>query len=320
MNETFTLFPIAAYWAHLQGLVLHPHLPSLTIFGFLIGGITGFFGVGGRLLMAPLLNTFFNIPYNVAVGSNLSQMMGTSTMNLIRFKRMRSIDYKLSALMLIGTVFGMELGVQALEFLTKAGSFQLLGKSVGVLHLTMSLVYSALLLWIGMIVYREAKASQQDGLAQGLLSTHQPVMTARLQHIQLPPMVSLPVSGIEAISLWVILGVGMATGLLIGFLGAGGGFIRMPALIYVIGCPMVVAIGTDIFEGFFSIGYGTLSHSFKGNIDLILVVLLLISSALGNQIGAVLAKNSANPKVRQLFAFIAFAVVILLLTKIAFYL
>jgi len=318
MDDLSSFFPIAAYWAHLQGLTLHPHLLGLTIFGFLVGGITGFFGVGGRLLMSPLLNALFNIPYNVTVGSDLSQMMGTSTLNLIRFKRMRSIDYKLSAIMLVGTIGGVEIGVQALELLKKAGTFHLFGKSIGYLPLIMSLVYSALLLWIGMIVYREAKASQQDGLVQGLLTTQQPAMTARLQHIHLPPMVSLPVSGIEVISLWVILGVGMATGLLVGFLGAGGGFIRMPALIYVIGCPMVVAIGTDIFEGFFSIGYGTLSHSLKGNIDLLLVVVLLTSSTLGNQTGAVLAKKGGNPKIRQLFAFIAFAVVFILITKFAF--
>jgi uncharacterized protein len=317
MDGTPSLFPIAVYWAHIQGIEIHPHLFGLMVFGFLVGSVTGFFGVGGRLLMSPLLNTLFNIPYNVAVGSDLCQMTGTSTLNLFRFKRMRSIDYKLSAIMLIGTILGVEIGVQILELLKKAGMFHLLGKSIGYLPLIMSLVYCTLLLWIGMIVYREAKASQQDSLVQGLISPHQPAMTARLQHIQLPPMVSLPVSGIEAISLWVILGVGMATGLLVGFLGAGGGFIRMPALIYVIGCPMVVAIGTDIFEGFFSMGYGTLSHSLKGNIDLLLVVVLLITSTLGNQVGAVLAKKSSNPKVRQLFAFIAFAVVILLLTKIA---
>ncbi|MFH0789211.1 MAG: sulfite exporter TauE/SafE family protein [Pseudomonadota bacterium] len=317
MDGTPTLFPIAAYWAHIQGIEIHPQLIGLIVFGFLVGGVTGFFGVGGRLLMSPLLNTLFNVPYNVAVGSDLSQMMGTSTLNLLRFKRMRSIDFKLSALMLIGTIFGVEVGVRVLELLKQAGTFNLLGKSIGYLPLIMSLVYSTLLLWIGMIVYREAKASQQDGMAQGLISAYQPAMTARLQHIHLPPMVSLPVSGIEVISLWVILGVGMVTGLLVGFLGAGGGFIRMPALIYVIGCPMVVAIGTDIFESFFSIGYGTLSHSLKGNIDLILVVVLLTSSTLGNQIGAVLAKRSGNPKVRQLFAFIAFAVVILLMTKMA---
>ena len=316
MDPSFHFFPIASYWAQIQGLQIHPNLTGLIVFGFLIGGVTGFFGVGGRLLTSPLLNVLFNVPYNVAVGSDLCQMMGTSTMNILRFKRMSRIDYKLGGWMLAGTIIGVEGGARLLELLKQAGKFSLQGISIAYLPLVMSLVYSALLLWIGLIIYREARASGQEGPADGLISPYQPAMTARLQHIHLPPMITLPVSGIEAISLWVILGVGMTTGLLVGFLGAGGGFIRMPALIYVIGCPMVVAIGTDLFEGIFSLGYGTLSHSLKGNIDLILVVVLLITGSLGNQIGGVLAKRLTNPNLRQIFAFIAFAVVILLVVKL----
>lgn len=307
-----TPFPIASYWAHIQGLEIHLSLIALVVFGFLVGGLTGFFGVGGRLLMSPLLNALFNVPYNVAVGSDLCQMMGTSTINILRFKRMNSIDFKLGGWMLTGTIIGVEGGVRLLEILKQAGSFNLLGLSVRYLPLIMTLAYSALLLWIGMIVYREAKASRQESPADGMMASYQPAITARLQHIHLPPMISLPLSGIETISLWVILGVGTATGLLIGFLGAGGGFIRMPALIYVIGCPMVVAIGTDLFESIFSLAYGTLSHSLKGNIDLILVLILLVFSTMGHQIGGVLAKRTASPGVRQFFAFIAFAVVLLL--------
>lgn len=319
MGATSTFFPIASYWAQVQGIEIHPSLIGLIVFGFLIGGITGFFGVGGRLLTSPLLNTLFNVPYNVAVGSDLCQMMGTSTLNVLRFKRMSRIDFKLGGWMLAGTIIGVEGGVRLLELLKKAGTFTLLGKSIGFLPLIMTLVYSSLLLWIGIIVYKEAKAAVQEGRVEGIISPYQPAMTARLQHIQLPPMITLPVSGIEAISLWVILGVGMTTGLLVGFLGAGGGFIRMPALIYVIGCPMVVAIGTDLFESIFSLGYGTLTHSFKGNIDLILVVVLLTTGSLGNQIGVILAKRITNPKVKQIYAFITFTVVILLVVKLVFY-
>jgi uncharacterized protein len=314
--NTSHFFPIAAYWAQIQGLQIHPHLAGLIIFGFLVGGITGFFGVGGRLLTSPLLNGLFNIPFNVAVGSDLCQMMGTSTMNILRFKRMSRIDFKLGSWMLTGTIIGVEVGARILELLKEAGRFTLLGKSYGFLPLVMSLVYSALLLWIGLIIYREARATGIEGSADGLTSPYQPAMTARLQHIHLPPMIALPVSGIEAISLWVILGVGMATGFLVGFLGAGGGFIRMPALIYVIGCPMVVAIGTDLFESIFSLGYGTLTHSFKGNIDLILVMILLITGSLGNQLGGILAKRLPNPNLRQIFAYVTFAVVILLAVKL----
>ncbi len=316
MDTFFDFFPIALYWARIQGVQIHPSLAGLIVFGFLVGGVTGFFGVGGRLLTSPLLNALFNIPYNVAVGSDLCQMMGTSTMNILRFKRMSRIDYKLGSWMLAGTIIGVEGGVRLLELLKGAGTFNLQGKSITYLPLIMTLVYSALLLWIGMIIYRESRAVGKEGPVDGLTAPYQPAMTAKLQHIQLPPMITLPVSGIEAISLWVIIGMGLATGLLVGFLGAGGGFVRMPALIYVIGCPMVVAIGTDLFESIFSLGYGTLSHSLHGNIDLILVVVLLITGNLGNQIGGVLGKRLTNPNLRQIFAFILFAAVILLVVKL----
>jgi uncharacterized protein len=316
MNPGLTLFPIADYWAHLQGVTLHLSLTGLTIFGFLVGALTGFFGIGGRLLTAPLLNILFNIPFNVAVGSDICQMMGTSTSNMLRFKRMNRIDFTLAGWMLIGTVAGMEGGARILEFLKNTGALHLFHWSISFLTLSMTLVYSVLLLWIGAIIYREAKASQQEGLLGGGVPPYQPAMTARLQHIQLPPMIALPVSGIEAISLWVVLGVGLATGLLVGLLGSGGVFIRMPALVYVIGCPMVVAIGTDLLESIFSIGFGVLSHSLKGNIDFVLMFVLLITGSLGNQVGSVLAKRTTNPLVRQGFAYIAFMVVILLLGKL----
>ncbi|MBA4392961.1 MAG: hypothetical protein C0407_05360 [Desulfobacca sp.] len=315
MSGNPSFFPIATYWAQIQGIQCYPNFWALILVGFLVGGVTGYFGVGGRLLLSPLMNALFNIPYNVAVGSDLCQMMGTSTSSMLRFKRMGSIDFKLGAWMLAGTIAGVEIGVQILEILKHAGTFSVLGKSIAYLHLVMSILYSAVLIWIGMIVYREAKGTSPEQMGDGFVPAYQPAMTAKLQHIQLPPMISLPVSGIEIISLWVILGVGLATGLLVGLLGAGGGFIRMPALIYVVGCPMVVAIGTDLFESLFSLGYGTLSHSLKGNIDLILVVILLITSNLGNQIGGFLAKRTANLKIRQLFAFITLAVVVLLILK-----
>ena len=171
MGASSTLFPIASYWAHVQGIVIHPSLPGLVVFGFLVGGVTGFFGVGGRLLMSPLLNALFNVPYNVAVGSDLCQMMGASAVNSLRFKRMNSIDYKLGGWMLTGTIIGVEGGVRVLEFLKHLGSSSFLGMSVHYLPLVMTLTYSALLLWIGMIVYREAKASQQEGLVDGIMAS-----------------------------------------------------------------------------------------------------------------------------------------------------
>jgi uncharacterized protein len=316
MENLAALFPLSLFWARGQGLSPYLSIPALIFFGLMAGVMIGFFGGGGRFLIVPLLHGFFSIPYNVAIGSDVGQMTGISTLNMLRFKRFSSIDFKLSGWMLIGTLAGVETGAQLLEALKGLGSFAGWGITIRPLSLVLTLVYGIILVWIGTMVYREARGNQCEVPTEGLFMANPPAMTARLQHIHLPPMISLPVSGIAAISLWVILGIGFISGLLVGFLGGGGGFIRMPALVYVVGCPMVVAIGTDLFESVFSMAYGTMSHTLKGNIDPLLVMIILICGALGTMTGGVLARRFCDPKIRQFFAYFAFAVVLFLLARL----
>ena len=115
-------------------------------------------------------------------------------------------------------------------------------------------------------------------------------------------MISLPGSGIAEISLWVVLGVGMITGVLAGALGVGGGFIRMPMMIYLLGVPTHVAVGTDLFEIVFSAGYGTLTHALKGNVDVLMALVMQTGAAVGAQIGAVATRYFAGPRIRLAFS------------------
>ena len=203
-----------------------------------------------------------------------------STLNLMKFKGLQ-LDYKLGGFMLIGTVVGVEGGSADNGVVETFRPFLVLGRPVQYLDLVLSIFYVALLLWIGLVVYREARGAS-DGEGEAGFSPAEPTaLTAKPQHLRLPPMISLPVSGIESISLWIIILVGVITGLLVGLLGVGGAFIRLPAFIYLIGCPMAVAIGTDFFENLFSMGYGTLTHSMKGNVDPLLVLVLLVTVVLG---------------------------------------
>jgi hypothetical protein len=318
MDNLSSIFPIAAYWAGIQDLNFHGNLWLVIFLGVVVGILIGIFGIAGRFLMPPFLNVFFNFPYNVAVGSDLGQMLGTSFMNLIKFKGMHNVDYKLGGIMLVGTIVGVELGAQLLEWLKGFGNIPVLGLTIHIMDLVLSGFYSALLLWIGLVVYREARGVGGVEVEGGFLAGEQPAITAKLQHIRIPPMVSLPVSGIEAISIWIIILTGLITGLLVGLLGVGGGFIRLPAFIYVIGCPMVVAIGTDFFENIFSMGYGTFTHSLKGNVDLLLVAVLLVSVALGSQIGVGIIRRIRQQKIRVVFAYIAFGTILLMGVKLVF--
>jgi hypothetical protein len=137
-------------------------------------------------------------------------------------------------------------------------------------------------------------ASRQDA------SAFQPV-TRSIQRLNLWPMVSLPTSGVKSISLWVILAVSFVGGLFSGFLGGGAGYIRMPSMVYVLGIPTHLAVGTDLFEIIISASYGTFTHAIKGNVDILIALVMHTGAAIGAQIGAISTQYFAGPKIRLLF-------------------
>jgi uncharacterized membrane protein YfcA len=138
----------------------------------------------------------------------------------------------------------------------------------------------------------------------------------RVWGIRLRPMVSLPVSGVESISVWPSLGVGFATGVLAGMLGVGGGFIRMPAWVYLLGIPTHVAVGTDLFEIVFSAGYGTVTHALKGNVDVLMALVMQTGAAIGAQLGAQGTRYVSGPRLRIAFAFLPLLGAVLLIINL----
>jgi uncharacterized membrane protein YfcA len=291
-------------------------LLGLIILGLFIGLLTGSFGVGSGFLMAPFLNLVGNIPYNVAVGSDLTQMLGSATLANLRQRALGFVDYKLGLLLFVGGVVGVECGAQLLQVLKYAGDAPLGGHRLGWLQLFMTVVYVLLLGWIGFALYSKTKASRQTAEAAAPSEPTVILEGSRLQTINLPPLVSLPVSGVESISLWLILGVGWVSGLLTGLLGVSGAFIRMPALIYVLGVPTVVSLGTNLFGLLILATYGTLSHSVKGNVDLVLVIILLIATTIGNQLGTSLQRTIVGPRSIHVYTLILFATIILMIMKL----
>ncbi len=292
--------------------------PFLILFGLVIGALGGFFGVGGGFLMVPMLNVLFGVPYNIAVGSDLGQMCGMSSAATVRHMRFGNIDFKLGLLMIVGTASGVEAGAWVLEVLKHAGTVSIAGHEVETMSLVMSVVYALLLILLGQAMVRESVRTMRRMKGEVGLSAEVPAspVVLKLRTLRLKPMVSLPASGIESISLWVILAIGFATGLLSGMLGVGGGFIRMPALVYILGCPTVVAVGTDLFEIMFSSGYGVLTHSLKGNVNLVLVLALLIGTAVGAQVGASYTRKAGGPWVRFGFGCLAFVGVFMVVLKL----
>jgi uncharacterized membrane protein YfcA len=291
-------------------------LATLLILGFCLGLLGGFFGGASGFLMAPLLNLVGHIPYNVAVGTELSMMVGTATVANLRQRGLGYIDYKLGILLVLGGVIGLEIGAQLLEYLTYAGAVTLWSRKISLLQLVMTLVYGGFLAWIGSQVYREVRSVHQAEPSAGAPGLASISITSRLQRVALPPLVSLPLSGVEAVSLWVIVGIGAVTGLLTGLMGVSGSFIRMPALIYILGIPTVVSIDTNLFNYLILALYGALTHSVKGNVDLLLMAILLVTTVPGSQCGVWLRKKLSGPRPQLLFTGIICAIIITMLWKV----
>src|SRR5258708_21985763 len=122
-----------------------------------------------------------------------------------------------------------------------------------------------------------------------------------VHRISLPAHVSLPVSGIPGISIWAIVFVSFIGGFFSGFLGGGAGYIRMPCFIYLLGIPTHIAIGTDLFEIVISASYGTVTHALKGNVDILIALVMHTGAAIGAQIGATGTQFFMGPRIRLAF-------------------
>jgi uncharacterized protein len=278
-------FPIA-------GVTVNPVL--LAGIGFLVGILGGFFGVGGGFLAGPFM-FWAGVPMNFVVGTDLAHMTGKSIVASKRHRTMGHVDVKLGAVMVLGTMTGVEVGAQVIESLKKSGRVDTV---IGVSYIVILLAISAFTAWESLRAIRMIRTDQMDVKdALGITG-----LAEKVHGIKLWPMISFPASGISSISLWTILGVGFITGVLSGSLGVGGGFIRMPLLVYVVGLPTHVAVGTDLFEIVFSSGFGTLTHALKGNVDILMALVMQTGAAVGAQIGATSTRFFAGPKIRLLFS------------------
>ena len=292
-------FPIA-------GVVINPLF--LIGVGFLVGILGGFFGVGGGFLAGPML-FWTGMPVNMVVGTDLAHMTGKSIVASSRHRTLGHVDIRLGLVMIVGTVVGVEIGAQLIELLEDTGQVDLV---VGIAYIVILSIISFFTAWESIRALRMIRAQSLD--VKDVLSFQS--IAKRMHSIRLWPMVSFPGSGIASVSIWVVLGVGLISGILAGFLGVGGGFIRMPLLVYVIGVPTHVAVGTDLFEIVFSSGYGTITHALKGNVDIFIALVMQTGAAIGAQIGAVSTRYFAGPRIRLLFSVLPLIGAILVLIRL----
>jgi uncharacterized membrane protein YfcA len=290
----------------------------LIIVGFLVGILGGFFGVGGGFIAAPAL-FWTGMPLNIVVGTDLAHMTGKSIVAAKRHSALGHVDIRLGMVMVAGTVLGIEVGAQLIELLKKTGQVD---HVIGITYIVVLVGIGSFTAWEAIsalrLMSKEHEKARQDGLERADMEDILAFqgLARRLLRIRLWPMISFPVSGIAEVSMWIVLGVGFFTGILAGFLGVGGGFIRMPMLVYFIGVPTHIAVGTDLFEIIISAGYGTLTHALKGNVDILVALVMQTGAAVGAQIGAASTTYVAGPRIRLFFSALPFVGAIIILLRL----
>ncbi len=273
----------------------------LAVVGFLIGILGGFFGVGGSFIAGPALRAV-GLDWNFAVGTDLAHIVGKSVVAAKRHRALGNVDLKLGLIMAFGTIAGAELGAQLIQMLKRAGNVNFV---VSIVSITVYLGISTFMLWESRKTLTAQKSRARRGVVKGKTAKHDESafehVTHAIHRLRLWPMVALPTSGVKAISLWVILLVAFVGGLFSGFLGGGAGYIRMPSMVYVLGIPTHLAVGTDLFEIIISASYGTFTHAVKGNVDILIALVMHTGAAIGAQIGAISTQYFTGPKIRLAF-------------------
>jgi uncharacterized membrane protein YfcA len=285
-------------------------LPGIVLIGLAIGILSGLFGVGGGFLLTPVLKIVLGIPYPVAVGSSLVQISLNSAVSAYNHGRDHNVDLKLGILLAAGALVGADLGVRLHSILKGGAALLLNGRAVAPLDLVLNLLFLVLLTGVGVFILLETGRPSRGQEAETVISRY-------LQRLRLRPLGSFPRSGLARYSLWTPLVLALFVGVLTGLMGVGGGFISFPLLLYVIGVPTRMAIGTSAFQILLASGYGSIRHGLAGNLDLLLVALLVPGSFAGVFIGVRVSQRLGGRRIRRYFALVVFVGVAMVLWDLA---
>jgi len=271
-----------------------------------LGGITGIlsgmFGVGGGFLMTPFL-MFIGVPPPVAVATSANQIVAASVSGFMGHYHRKNVDFKMGNLLLLGGLIGSSLGVWLFDIL----------KQMGQIDLVISLSYVILLGSVGGLMAVESGRVILKQRRQTTAATP----TATRQHYmlhQLPFKMRFPRSKLY-ISAVLPVTIGIVVGVMVSLMGIGGGFLIIPAMIYLLGMPTSVVIGTSLYQIIFITAHVTLLHAMTTQtVDMMLAFLLLIGSVIGAQFGSRIATHLPAEKLRALMAILVLSVAL----KLAF--
>ncbi len=262
------------------------------ILGMLVGILSGMFGVGGGFLMTPLL-VLLGIPPAVAVASEANHIVGSSLSGTIGHLKRNAVDIKLGNLLLVGGILGSFVGITIFNSLIK----------IGLIDLLITLTYFLFLTGVGSFMLYESLDSM------GIFNKKKRPKSYHHSWIMgLPIRMRFKKSGLY-ISIIPPLVIGFVVGILASIMGVGGGFIMIPAMIYIIRMPTSVVIGTSLYQIIFVTAIVTLLHSYHNQtVDIILALILLLGGAIGAQIGVKLSSKLKGPMLRASLAVLVLSV------------
>ncbi|GIS12021.1 MAG: sulfite exporter TauE/SafE family protein [Candidatus Puniceispirillaceae bacterium] len=272
------------------------HIGIIIGLGGGVGFLSGLFGVGGGFLMTPLL-IFFGIPPAVAVSTEANQIVASSVSGVLAHMRRGNVDFKMGGILMAGGVIGSSLGVALFSFL----------QSIGQIDLVIQLSYVVFLGIIGSLMLTESVRtiirSRKPGAVRGKLHQHNWLhglpLKMRFRRSKLYISAILP------------LALGAFVGILAAIMGVGGGFIMVPAMIYLLGMPTSVVVGTSLFQIIFVTANVTLLQSIQTQtVDFLLAGLLLFGAVIGAQFGSRAGALLRGEQLRGLLALMVLAVCI----------
>ncbi|ODA67072.1 hypothetical protein A7A08_01816 [Methyloligella halotolerans] len=276
------------------------NLLVILMLGGAVGFLSGMFGVGGGFLLTPFL-MFLGIPPAIAVATGANQIVASSVSGALVQWRRGNVDTTMGGVLIVGGLFGSIIGVLLVNLL----------KSYGQADLTIALGYVTFLGTIGTLMLAESVRALRRERAGKPVKGRRPGEHSWVHGLPFKMRFHRSKLYISAIP---VLMIGAVVGILVSVLGVGGGFLMVPAMIYILRMPTSVVIGTSLFQIIFITAAVTMLHAvFNQTIDILLAFLLIIGGVLGGQYGARAGQNLRGEQLRALLAIMVLAVAIRLL-------
>ena len=276
----------------------------LIIFiGMMVGGLSGLFGVGGGFLMTPLL-IFLGIPPVVAVGTEAPHVLASSVSGVIAHWRRKNVDFKMGFFLLIGGIIGSTLGVNLFKILSAFGQIDIV-------------IQMLFVIFLGFIGFTMAFESAKTTISK--YRTTSSIRTKLHQHSWihgLPFKIRFHRSKLYISAIPPII-IGFFVGLLSAMMGVGGGFIMIPAMVYILGMSTNVVVGTSLFQIIFVTANSTFFQSYLNQtVDIVLASLMILGGVIGAQIGARLGTKLKAEYLRGILAILVLIVCAKILTDL----